>query len=73
MGLALEAQRRQQFQTYLTTFSSFNSLSRLISRMAVLGTPSSCASSLIFFRATTSPVVLSLALYTTPYVPARVP
>lgn len=72
-GVSARGPAPATFQTYLTTFSSFNSLSRLISRMAVLGTPSSSASSLIFFRATTSPVVLSLALYTTPYVPARVP
>lgn len=35
-----------------TTLSSFISLSKLISRIAVLGTPSSSASSRIFFSAT---------------------
>lgn len=59
--------------TNLTMYSSLSSLSRLISRIAVLGTPSSSASSRIFFRATIRPFapgVKSFALYTTPYVPA---
>lgn len=43
---------RAKQRTHLTMLSSFNSLSKLISRIAVLGTPSSSASSLIFFRAT---------------------
>lgn len=38
--------------THRTTLSSFISLSKLISRIAVLGTPSSSASSRIFFSAT---------------------
>jgi hypothetical protein len=54
-----------------TMLSSFNSLSRLISRIAVLGTPSSSASSLIFFSATICPELISFALYTTPYVPTK--
>jgi hypothetical protein len=37
--------------------------------MAVLGTPSSSASSRIFLSATIWFVLTSLALYTTPYVP----
>ena len=40
--------------------------------MAVLGTPSSSASNLIFFNATTCPEAKSFALYTTPYVPVIV-
>jgi len=52
-------------------FSFFNSLSKLISRIAVLGTPSSSASSLIFFSATICPELMSFALYTTPYVPTN--
>ncbi len=56
--------------SYRTMFSCCNSLRRDISRMAVLGTPSSSDSSRIFFNATTSPECLSLALYTTPYVPS---
>jgi len=51
---------------HLTTLSSLSSFSRLISRMAVLGTPSSSASSLIFLRATIWLFVMSRALYTTP-------
>lgn len=39
-------------EAYLTMLSSFNSFNRLISRMAVLGTPSSSASRRIFLRAT---------------------
>jgi len=39
--------------------------------MAVLGTPSSSASSRIFFSATIWFVLTSRALYTTPYVPVR--
>jgi hypothetical protein len=58
-------------KSHLTTLSSLSSLSRLISRMAVLGTPSSSASSLIFLRATISFEVTSRALYTTPYVPGK--
>lgn len=61
----------EEWETHRTILSSFNSLSRDISRMAVLGTPSSSASSLIFFKATTSPELMSFALYTTPYVPER--
>lgn len=53
--------------TYLTILSSLdNSLSRLISRIEVLGTPSSSASRRIFFSATMLPVEMSRALYTTP-------
>ena len=39
-------------RAHRTTLSSFISLSKLISRIAVLGTPSSSASSRIFFSAT---------------------
>lgn len=42
------------------------------SRRAVEGTPSSSISSLVFFRATRRPVLLSLALYTLPYVPSPI-
>jgi hypothetical protein len=52
-----------------TILSSLSSLSSEISRMAVLGTPSSSASSLIFLRATIWLLLTSRALYTTPYVP----
>ena len=62
--------RERVRQTYLTMLSSLSSFNRLISRMAVLGTPSSSASSRIFLSATIWLVVTSLALYTTPYVPA---
>lgn len=48
------------------------SFRREISRMAVLGTPSSSCSSLIFFRAMVSLVRRSRALYTTPYVPSPI-
>ena len=48
--------------SHFTTLSSLSSLSRLISRIAVLGTPSSSASSLIFLRATISFEVTSRAL-----------
>ena len=57
--------------TDMTMLSSLSSLRREISRIAVLGTPSSSASSRIFLRATYWPVLMSLALYTTPYVPGR--
>ena len=43
-----------------------NTTYKLISRIAVLGIPSSSASNLIFFNAITSLVTRSLALYTTP-------
>jgi hypothetical protein len=46
--------------------------SREISRMAVLGMPSSSASSRIFLSAMISFVTRSLALYTTPYVPSPI-
>ena len=56
--------------TYFTIFSWFNSFSTLISRIAVEGTPSSpWDSNRIFFNATILFVRLSVALYTTPYVP----
>lgn len=55
--------------TYRTILSSLSSLSSEISRMAVLGTPSSSASSRIFLSATIWFVLTSRALYTTPYVP----
>ena len=42
-------------------FGCWSSLRREISLMAVLGTPSSRESSLIFFMATISPVLLFLA------------
>mmetsp|Transcript_121292 Transcript_121292/g.368789 ORF Transcript_121292/g.368789 Transcript_121292/m.368789 type:complete len:251 (+) Transcript_121292:184-936(+) len=45
-----------------TTFGCESSFSNAISLMAVLGTPSSCASSFICFMATNSPVRLLLAL-----------
>lgn len=61
--------RESRGTTHRTMCSSLSSLSRLISRIAVLGTPSSSASSRIFFRATIEPVETSRALYTTPYVP----
>lgn len=51
---------------YLTIFGWRSSFNREISRIAVLGTPSSSLSNLIFFMATTWPVVLCLPLYTTP-------
>ena len=44
----------------------------LISRIAVLGMPSSSASSLIFLSATSSPDTRLRALYTTPYVPSPI-
>ena len=48
---------------HLTILSSFdNSFNKLISRIEVLGTPSSSASSRIFLSATKLPVVRSLAL-----------
>ena len=57
-------------RTYLTILSSLlNSFSRLISLIEVLGTPSSSASNRIFLSATKVLVRISLALYTTPYVP----
>lgn len=48
--------------THRTMFSSLSSLRRLISLIAVLGTPSSSCSSLIFFSATISPLPVSRAL-----------
>ena len=42
-------------------FGCWSSLRREISLMAVLGTPSSRESSLVFFKATISPVLLFLA------------
>ena len=51
------------FQWYL--FETY----KLISRIAVLGIPSSSASRRIFLSAMISPVTLSLALQTTPQVP----
>lgn len=58
-------------QTDLTMFGSSSSLRSEISRMAVLGTPSSSASSRIFLSATVRFVLTSFALYTTPYVPVH--
>mmetsp|Transcript_78520 Transcript_78520/g.234011 ORF Transcript_78520/g.234011 Transcript_78520/m.234011 type:complete len:251 (-) Transcript_78520:208-960(-) len=52
----------QKTSRSLTTFSCGSSLSRAISRIAVLGTPSSSESSFIFFMATTFPVLFCLAL-----------
>ena len=49
-------------RAHLTTLSSLSSLRRLISRMAVDGTPSSSASNLIFLSATTLFVLISRAL-----------
>ena len=46
--------------------------SRDISRIAVEGTPSDSVSSRIFFKATTCSVILSVALYTIPYVPSPI-
>mmetsp|Transcript_16635 Transcript_16635/g.26419 ORF Transcript_16635/g.26419 Transcript_16635/m.26419 type:complete len:224 (+) Transcript_16635:529-1200(+) len=53
-----------------TMFWCGSSFSNAISRMAVLGTPSSCASNFICFMATHSLVLLLRALYTLPYVPS---
>ena len=54
---------------YLTMLQCCSSFSKAISRMAVLGMPSSSSSSRIFLSAIISPEARSLALYTTPYVP----
>ena len=56
--------------TYSTTLGCLRLFKREISLIAVLGTPSSSFSSLIFLRATYSPVTLSYPLYTTPQVPS---
>jgi hypothetical protein len=58
--------------SYLTILLWCISFRREISRMAVLGTPSSSCSSRIFLRAIVSFVRRSLALYTTPYVPSPI-
>jgi len=52
--------------TYSTMLGCFKFFNRDISLMAVLGTPSSSFSSLIFLIATISPVSVFCALYTTP-------
>ena len=44
----------------------------LISRVSVLGKPSSSWWGLIFFSATRSPVRVSRAMYTLPYVPSPI-
>ena len=54
----------------LTIFGCFNCFKILISRIAVLGIPSSSFSNFIFLSATNSCVSLFLDLYTTPYVPS---
>src|SRR5690348_9422791 len=51
---------------YLTILGWFNSLRRETSRIEVEGTPSSCSSKRIFFKAIKRPVTRSFALYTTP-------
>lgn len=51
---------------YLTMFGCLSSFRRLISLMAVQGTPSSSESSRILLRATIWPVSLFFALYTIP-------
>ena len=58
--------------THRTMFGCWSSLRMLISRIAVLGMPSSSASSLIFLSATSSPDTRLRALYTTPYVPSPI-
>mmetsp|Transcript_5147 Transcript_5147/g.19270 ORF Transcript_5147/g.19270 Transcript_5147/m.19270 type:complete len:232 (+) Transcript_5147:171-866(+) len=52
----------QKTSINLTTFGCDNSFSKAISRMAVLGTPSSSESNFIFFMATESPVLACVAL-----------
>jgi hypothetical protein len=52
-------------ERYRTTLWCCSSLRSEISRMAVLGMPSSSCSSRIFFRAIVCPLTRSLALYTT--------
>ena len=56
----------------LTILGCLNSFKREISLIAVDGIPSSSASNLIRFKATIFPEFLSLALYTTPYVPSPI-
>mmetsp|Transcript_28779 Transcript_28779/g.72879 ORF Transcript_28779/g.72879 Transcript_28779/m.72879 type:complete len:255 (-) Transcript_28779:145-909(-) len=56
----------QKTSSSRTTLGWESSFSSAISLMAVLGTPSSCASSFICFMATDSPVRLLRALYTFP-------
>mmetsp|Transcript_514 Transcript_514/g.1321 ORF Transcript_514/g.1321 Transcript_514/m.1321 type:complete len:301 (-) Transcript_514:43-945(-) len=55
-----------------TMLGCWSSLRMEISRMAVLGMPSSSASRRIFLSATSSPLVRFFALYTTPYVPSPI-
>lgn len=66
LGALPEGRVGKQKMCYLTMVEWLSSLSRLISRMAVLGTPSSSASTLIFFRATNWLLPRTLALYTVP-------
>ena len=61
--------KQWSWRSYLTMLQCRSSFSIAISRMAVLGMPSSSSSKRIFFKAMISPEVLSLALNTTPYVP----
>ena len=56
--------------THPTMFGWLSSFSSEISRMAVLGTPSSSTSNRIFLRAMIRRDRMSRALYTTPYVPS---
>ena len=57
--------------SHLTTLQCCSSFKSEISRMAVLGMPSSSCSSLIFFNAMVLPLTLSRALYTTAGSAAR--
>jgi hypothetical protein len=52
----VRSRRTGEAKTHRTTFSCFISFNKLISRMAVLGTPSSSDSRRIFLSATISPV-----------------
>jgi hypothetical protein len=62
-GTRVDVPMSSAAKTHLTMLSSrLSSLSKLISRMAVLGTPSSSASNLIFLSATMLPFRTSLAL-----------
>ena len=72
MATAVVLQHGLEQRSHLTTLLCCSSLSRLISRMAVLGTPSSSCSRRIFFSAMVAPLVRSRALYTTPYVPSPI-
>ena len=55
-----------------TILGCCSSLRREISRIAVLGTPSSSCSNRIFLSAMIVPVSRCFALYTTPYVPSPI-